>query len=80
MQERSYTRNVDGVDEGPKTVDIQPANAHELAIADFVQAVLDDETPPITVVDGAKAVAICLAAIKSANTGSPVAPDYTGLE
>ncbi len=80
MQERSYTRNVDGVDKGPKTVSVQRANAHELAIADFVQAVLDDDAPPITVMDGAKAVAICLAAIESASTGSPVAPDYTGLE
>ncbi|NLE43254.1 MAG: Gfo/Idh/MocA family oxidoreductase [Chloroflexi bacterium] len=55
---------------------VELANSHHLAIAAFVNSVLEDRTPPITVEDGARTVAVCLAAIESAREGRPVQVDY----
>lgn len=56
----------------PQTIVTPPANGHTRAIAHFVECVQRGEEPAITAVDGARAVAVCEAAIRSARAGKPV--------
>jgi predicted dehydrogenase len=52
---------------------VQPVNSIAAEVADFVRCVREDRPPPVSVLDGARAVAICLAGIRSAREGRPVA-------
>jgi UDP-N-acetylglucosamine 3-dehydrogenase len=56
----------------PQTIATPSANGHEQTIAHFVECVRRGEEPAITAVDGARAVAVCEAAIRSAREGKPV--------
>jgi len=62
--------------DAPDVVQVEQVNPHHRAIAHFVECVGEDKTPSITVEDGARAVAVCLAAIQSAREGRPVKVDY----
>ena len=56
---------------------VEPANSHELAIAHFVESVKQGKRPDVDEIDGARAVAVCLAAIQSSREGRPIVVDYT---
>ena len=78
MQKSELVQNVDALEGSAPLVEVvEPANSHELAIAHFVDCVREGEHPAIDEVDGAKSVAICLAAIQSSREGRPVAVDYS---
>ncbi len=80
MQRDELVKNIDrGPGDGPEVVAVPPANSHALEIAHFVQCVREDRQPLVDVVEGAKAVAVCEAAIRSAREKRPVAVDYGGL-
>ena len=51
---------------------VERADSHALEIAHFCQCVREDRQPLVDVVEGAKGVAVCLAAIQSAREGRPV--------
>ena len=77
MQKPELVQNVDALEGSAPLVEVvEPANSHELAIAHFVACVQEGKRPSVDEVDGAKAVAVCLATIQSAREGKPVAVDY----
>ncbi len=57
----------------PLVLPTPEANSHALAIAEFVACVRERRPPALDVLEGAKAVAVCAAAIQSAREGKPVA-------
>ena len=57
----------------PLVIPTPEANSHTLAIAEFVACVRERRHPALDVLEGAKAVAVCAAAIQSAREGRPVA-------
>lgn len=74
MQRNVIIHNSAGLDgEGARVIPVESANAHTLAVAEFVACVREHRRPMIDVVEGARAVAVCLAAIESARTHRPVA-------
>jgi len=80
MQRNEIIKNMDRL-EGDKhrVVPLERANSHALAIAHFVECVREDRQPMVNAVEGAKTVAVCLAAIRSAREGKPITVDYCGL-
>jgi UDP-N-acetylglucosamine 3-dehydrogenase len=69
---------VEGVDVGEHgCAPLPQPDALALEIAHVVECVRRDQSPLVDVVEGAKAVAVCLAAVRSAREGRPVAIDYS---
>lgn len=60
----------------PEVVSVTPANSHHRQVAHFVDCVRTGRTPEVDVYQGARAMAVCFAAVKSARTGMPVAVEY----
>jgi len=77
MQRAEVIQNL-GRAEGdkPLIIPIEEADSHQRALAHFVHCVREDRQPLTDVIEGAKAVAVCLAGIRSAREGKPVAVDY----
>ncbi len=77
MQRDEVIANIDRAEgEKPETISTPAANSHALEIAYWVDCVRNDRQPTPNVIDGARAVAVCLAAIRSAREGRPVAVEY----
>ena len=77
MQRDELIKNVDRLEgDKPVVLPIQGADSHALEIAHFVQCVREDKPPLIGVVDGARDVAVCVAAIRSARERKPITVDY----
>jgi myo-inositol 2-dehydrogenase/D-chiro-inositol 1-dehydrogenase len=55
---------------------VDKADALALQIAHVVDCVRGGKRPPVDIVEGAKGVAVCLAAVRSAREGRPVAVEY----
>lgn len=80
MQRGEVIQNMDKLEgDKPVAIPVEGANSHALGIAHFVECVREDKQPLVDVVEGAKAVAVCVAAIRSAQEGKPVAIDYSFL-
>ena len=58
---------------------VEPADAIALEVAHFVHCIRSGQPPLCDIVEGAKNVAVCLAAIQSAQSGQPVTVDYSFL-
>jgi myo-inositol 2-dehydrogenase/D-chiro-inositol 1-dehydrogenase len=70
-------QNVDTLpEETPAILPVEGGDALELEIAHWVECVRSGAPPAVDVVEGARAVAVCLAAVRSAREGRPVAVDY----
>jgi predicted dehydrogenase len=65
--------------DAPLVRPIPPADSHALEIAHFVECVREGKKPLVDAVEGARDVVVCLAAIRSAREGRPVAVDYSAL-
>jgi len=65
-----------GPGEAPSVLPVEGGDALELEIAHWVDCVRRGTPPAVDVIEGAKAVAVCLAAIRSAREGRPVPVDY----
>ena len=77
MQKPELVQNVDALEgDAPFIEAVAPANSHDLAIAHFVECVREGKRPCADEVDGAKSVAVCLAAIQSSREGRPIKIDY----
>ncbi len=61
----------------PEVLPIAPADSHALEIAHFVECIRTDSRPLVDEVEGARGIAVCEAAIRSAREGRPVAVDYS---
>lgn len=59
---------------------VDDANSHALGIAHFVHCVRENKRPLVDVREGAKAIAVCEAAIRSARERKPVTVDYSFLD
>jgi predicted dehydrogenase len=80
MQRDEIVENVAGTGpDAPLVRPIPPADSHALEIAHFVECVRDGKRPLVDVVEGARAIAVCLAAIRSARERRPIAVDYGGI-
>jgi len=80
MQRDEVVQNVAALDgDVPLVQPIEHADSHALELAHFVECVRDDKTPLVTAVDGARDVAVCLAAIRSAREKRSIAVDYTSI-
>jgi predicted dehydrogenase len=60
----------------PHVETVEQKNSHESALAHFVECVREGKRPCVDEVDGAKSVAVCLAAIQSSRADRPVTVDY----
>ena len=70
-------QNVDALPgEAPSVLPVESGDALDLEIAHWVECVRTGTPPAVDVVEGAKAVAVCLAAVRSAREGRPIAVDY----
>ena len=77
MQRPEVVENVSALQgDKPLVLAVEEVDSHQRAIAHFLECVREDKQPLVDVVEGAKAVAVCLAAILSAREGRPVAADY----
>jgi predicted dehydrogenase len=77
MQRDEVIQNMDRLaGDAPEVLPVQGANSHAAAIAHFVQCVREDRQPLVDAVEGARAVAVCVAAIRSAQEKRPVTVDY----
>ncbi len=65
--------------EVPVAVPVGEADSLALEISHVVECVRTGRQPLVDVMEGAKAVAVCLAAVRSAREGRPVAVDYSSL-
>ena len=81
MQRDELIQNIDKLaGDQPTILPTPPANSFALEIAHFVECVREDKRPAIDVVEGAKAVAVCLASIRSAQERKPIRVDYSFIE
>jgi predicted dehydrogenase len=77
MQSPQVVQNLGALEGSEVVVETCPsANSHMQAVAHFVDSVRRGKRPSIDEVDGAKSVAVCLAAIQSSSEGRPVTVDY----
>ena len=60
----------------PVLLPVEGGDALELEIAHWVDCIREGTRPAIDVIEGAKAVAVCLAAVRSVREGRPVAVEY----
>ncbi len=80
MQRDELIQNSERLEgDGPTVVPVAGANSHALELAHMVDCIRHDRQPLVDVVEGAKGVAVCLAAIRSAREGKPIAVDYGAL-
>ncbi len=78
MQRDEFIKNMDKLaGDKPMTLPIEEADSFALEIAHFVDCVRQNKQPLIDVVEGAKAVAVCVAAIRSAQERKPISVDYS---
>lgn len=63
----------------PLVEPITPAESFDLEIAHFVDCIRTGRRPLVDAVEGARAVAVCVAAIRSARENRPIHVDYAGL-
>lgn len=78
MQRAEVIQNLGRVEgDSPLITPVEEADSHQRALAHFVHCVREDKPPLTDVMEGAKAVAVCLAGIRSAREGRPVAVDYS---
>jgi predicted dehydrogenase len=70
-------QNVDALPgKAPAVLQVEGRDALELELAHWIDCVRRGVQPSVDVVEGAKAVAVCLAAVRSARAGRPVTVDY----
>jgi UDP-N-acetylglucosamine 3-dehydrogenase len=80
MGRSEVVQDSDRLDGGaPVALPVQEADSLALEIVHVVECVRTGRQPLVDVVEGARAVAVCLAAIRSAREGRPVAVDYSFL-
>ena len=65
--------------EGRATIDFPDTNLYATGLSDFYSAVAGQGRPAADGIDGAKSLAVALAALASAETGKAQAVDYGGL-
>jgi predicted dehydrogenase len=63
----------------PVVVPVAPGDAQAAALAHFVECVRTGQRPLVDVVEGARTVAVCAAAIRSVQEQRPVTVDYSSL-
>jgi predicted dehydrogenase len=81
MQQNELIQNIEKLaGDQPTILPVRAANSHALEIAHFVECVRTDKQPLIDVVEGAKAVAVCMASIRSAQERKPIRVDYSFIE
>ncbi|MHB1295743.1 MAG: Gfo/Idh/MocA family protein [Anaerolineae bacterium] len=77
MQRHEVTENLAQGEPGePGTLRLSDTNSFALEAAEFVAAVRQGRAPAVTVADGAQAVAICEAAVRSAREGRAIAVEH----
>jgi predicted dehydrogenase len=80
LQEDQVIQNADKLEgDKPVAIPVKRINSHALGIAHFVECVREDKQSPVDVIEGAKAVAVCTAAIRSAQEGKPITIEYDFL-
>ncbi len=80
MQRDELLRNCGRADDAsPEVLPIARADSHALEIAHFVDCIRQGRQPLVDVVEGARGIAVCEAAIRSAREGRPVPVDYSSL-
>jgi UDP-N-acetyl-2-amino-2-deoxyglucuronate dehydrogenase len=63
----------DGPGDAPETIAVAPANAHDGAVADFVDSVRQGRPPEVPLAAAAQVMAACYAVVRSAREGGVVA-------
>ncbi len=80
MQRNEVVHNLaDLPGDEPLVEPVAPADSFSLEIAHFVDCVRTGTRPLVDAVEGARAVAVCIAAIRSAREQRPVTVDYGGI-
>jgi predicted dehydrogenase len=80
MQQNEVIHNLSSLPgDAPVIEPIQPAESFDSEIAHFVDCIRTGRRPLVNALEGARAVAVCLAAIRSAEANMPVRVDYAGL-
>jgi UDP-N-acetylglucosamine 3-dehydrogenase len=80
LQRGELVEDIDGLEgDRPTVLPIQGADSHALEIAHFVECVREDRQPLIEAADGARTIAVCLAAIRSTRESKPIAVDYSSI-
>jgi predicted dehydrogenase len=78
LQRHELVQNVEGLEgDRPAVLPVPAADSHALEIAHFVECVREGRQPLIGAADGARTIAVCVAAIRSAREGKPIAVDYS---
>ena len=81
LSRSEVVQNVDALSgEASAVLPVNGGDALELEIAHWVECVRSGAPPAVDVVAGARAVAVCLAAVRSARESQPVTVDYSFLE
>lgn len=81
MQRDEVIQNLAGLPgDAPVVEAIPSADSFALEIAHFVECARTGRRPLVDVVEGARAVAVCEAAIRSARELRPITVDYSGLD
>jgi predicted dehydrogenase len=65
--------------EAPAALPVESVDPIAREIAHVVESVCTGKQPLVDVVEGARAVAVCLAAVRSARERQPVTVDYSFL-
>ncbi|MHB0858216.1 MAG: Gfo/Idh/MocA family protein [Anaerolineae bacterium] len=78
MQRRQVVENLAWGGDAAVTVELPEGDSFALEAAEFVAAIRAGRQPAVTGEDGARAVAICAAAVRSAREGRPVAVEDIG--
>ncbi len=77
MQRPEVVENVAALEgDKPRVLAVEEADSHQRGIAHFIECVRLGTQPAVDVAEGARAVAVCLAAICSAREGVPIKVDY----
>jgi UDP-N-acetylglucosamine 3-dehydrogenase len=80
MQRDEVVQNLAGLPgDTPLIVPIESADSFALEIAHFVDCIRAGSRPMVDAIEGARNVAVCLAAIQSAQENRPIRVDYAGL-
>ena len=66
----------DAPGEQPEVVPVEAANSHQREIEHFVDCVRAGGQPLVDINQGAKVMAVCFAAVRSARSGQPVTVEY----
>lgn len=66
-------------DDQREEISVKPRNLYQAGVADFVSAIKEGRAPACDGVAGTRSLAVALAVLESANSGSRVKVDYAGV-